>query len=263
MKSFLCSVLLLVICSMAGAQKEKAFMSRWHIESDVNSLPEAEYSSAKKGAVLYCLSNDDRNLCVDMKITETVEQSNILQMGMTIWLNTDGKVRKDIGIRYPVGAKFSRERSQSVLKPTPLSMANTIQLVGFGEPQQSRFPSDNQDNIRGSVKYDNDGNLIYHLTIPFDKIPGLDGAANPDNSDLWSIGIEYGAPPVMAGQSGGSQGMTGGRSGMPGGGGGRSGGGGRGGGGGMPSGGARPAAATAAATQPVIIWVKDLKLAAR
>jgi hypothetical protein len=142
-------------------------------------------------------------------------------------------------------------------------MANTIQLVGFGDPQQSRFPSDNTDNVRGSVKYDNDGNLLYHLIIPFEKIPGFTGPVNSDSKDLWSIAIEYGAPPVMPGQQGNPQGMSGGGSGMPGGGGGRGGGRGGGGGGGMPPGGARSAQATTAAAQPVIIWVKDLKLAAR
>ena len=256
MKLILHVIIFIVFCPLANAQREKALLSKWNSNVSVPAaIPDDDFMSAKKGAVLYFLSNDEMNLCVDMKIKETLEQSNILQMGMTIWLNTDGKSRKIIGVRYPIGARFSR--TQGMVKPTPLSLANTIQLVGFGNPQESRLPSDNPDNVRGSVKYDDDGNLIYHLIIPLAKIPDYDPATMSGSGTLWTLGIEYGVPPVMTAQAGRGPAPAGG---MPRGGGGSPGG--R--GGGMSPGGARPSTGGSETVfTPELIWIKELKLASK
>jgi uncharacterized membrane protein YgcG len=246
----------ILMCLNISAQKDKGFASKWRENSNGQSVPaSSDWLTTKKGIFFYCLSNDDKNIYVDAKITESIEQNKILQMGITVWVNTDGKARKITGIRFPVGAQFSRGQSRRgdmnipLNQATPLSQANTVELVGFKGVEPNRFPSNNTDNIRGSVKYDNDGNLLYSLTIPLSKLPeGVNGSATP-----MAFAIEYGAPPAMGGQGGRPGGYTppagGSRSG-----GSRSGGGSRGGsgGGGAPGGGA-PA--------PVVIWMKDIKLA--
>lgn len=258
------AVFILMVFSLTiYAQKEKAVISNWRIsQSGDLKLQDSEYGSAKKGAVLYYISNDDRNLYVDMKVKETLEQNHILQLGMTVWINMDGKAHKEMGIRYPIGSQYARRGGRGggmpdINPPSPLSQANTIELVGFKGVDQNRFPSGNPDNFRGSVKYDNDGNLIYNLIIPLAKIPiRNDEAANAQLP--FTLGIEYGAPPVIAGQSGPPSGMptsnvkT--RSG--------SGGGSRGGGGGSGGGmaGGRPSTTQSTVT-PVIIWAKDITLA--
>lgn len=269
MKSFI-TILALIVCLNLTAQKEKYFTSRWLDNSSGSAIPaSSDYVSAKKGVVLYCLFNDDKNIYVDVKITESIEQNKVLQMGLTLWINTDGKSRKLTGIRYPIGAQNSRGQGRrgegqgnSILNQTsPLAQANTIELIGFKGVDPGRFPSNNADNIRGSVKYDNDGNLLYSLTIPISKLPAGGKSSDTGVSPL-TLAIEYGAPPSMGGQSRPS-GYTqpsggGGRSG------GRSGGGSRGGssggeaqGGGTPGGGA----STQNAPQPVLIWIKNIKLA--
>jgi hypothetical protein len=273
MKSFI-TISALIVCLNLNAQKEKFFTSKWLDNSSGSTVPaSSDYISARKGVVLYCLSNDDKNIYVDIKITESIEQNKILQMGLILWVNSDGKSRKITGIRYPIGTKFSRVqtgrgegRENNILnKVTPLSQANTIELIGFKDVEAKRFPSNNPDNIRGFVKYDNDGNLLYSLTIPVSKLPAggksKDGGVTP-----MTLAIEYGAPPSMGGQSVVPSGYTppsggGGRSG------GRSGGGSRGGSGGGPAGGAPGGGAQGggASTQntppPVIIWIKNIKLA--
>lgn len=262
MKFILCAVLIAFVCPLTNAQREKGESMKWRSGTGESYLiPEENYTSERKGAILYCLSNDEKALYVDMKITESEDQSKILQSGMTVWLNADGKSRKTLGVRFPVGSRYSMNRTQNsaLNKPSPLSMANTIQLVGFGEGVQSRFPSDNTDNIRGVVKYDEDGNLIYSMVIPVDKLPEAEKTAATDPLNLWTIGIEYGAPPVMTGQvPAGVRPPSGAGASMPAGGGAR-GGGGRS-GGGMPAGGGMSRGAPQAADPPVVIWAKDMKV---
>jgi hypothetical protein len=221
-------------------------------------MSDDDYVSIRKGAVLYSFSNDASNLYLDMKITETSDQNKILQMGMTLWLNADGKARQTLGIRFPIGSKFSVPRGQEgPMAPSPLALAKTIQLVGFSEDMEARLPSDNTDNIRGAIKYDDDGNLIYNLVVPFDKLPES-GQGGGQDATVWTFGLEYGAPPAVnrpasgQGQSsafsssaparGGRGSRTAGRSGVS---------------------SARPGGTGPAADPPVLIWVRDLKAAAK
>jgi hypothetical protein len=257
--------ILMVFPLTISAQKEKAVLSHWRSsQSGDLKIEDSEYGTAKKGAVLYYISNDDNNLYVDMKVKETLEQNHILQLGMTVWINMDGKARKEMGVRFPIGSQYSRRGGRGstpdINPPTPLSQANTIELVGFKGVEQNRFPSDNTDNIRGSVKYDNDGNLVYRLIIPLVKLPMRNDASSTAQLPF-TLGIEYGAPPVMTGQMGQPSGMP--SSNMRRGSG--STGGSRGGSGGAPAGGmpagggGRPSAAQSAVT-PVIIWAKEIVL---
>lgn len=254
----------LIVCINLNAQKEKFFPCKWRDNSSASATPApSDYSATKKGDFLYCLSNDDKNIYVDAKITESIEENKILQMGMTIWINTDGKSRKLTGIRYPIGAKFSRPKVNPFDKTTPLALANTIELVGFKDVETNKFPSNSPDNIMGFVKYDNDGNLIYSLTIPKSKLPAT--VKNKDGSDMpLNLAIEYGTPPSDL-QSGKEAGYTpppkaiGERTSRP-----VTSGGGRGGSGGSSLSAARAPDGNADSqeyVQPVTIWMKDIKLA--
>lgn len=254
----------LLVSMTLHAQKEKSFVSLWRNDSSGSYNPgSSDYAVTKKGNVYYCLSNDEKNIYLDVKVTESIEQNKFLQMGMTLWINRDGKSKKETGIRYPIGAKYAKGQGNRGGPPmndplnqvTPLSQANTISLVGFKDVQPSRFPSNNTDNIRGSTRYDNDGNLLISLTIPTEKLPPVERGSEKEAPSI-NFAIEYGAPPVSTGQAGGPTGYTPPptRSGSGRSGGSRSGSS----GGGAPSGGS---AGTQNAPQPVVIWMKDIKLA--
>jgi hypothetical protein len=266
-------ILTLFVCLDLTAQKENFFISKWRNNPDQDlQLTFKDYISAKKGQVLYYLSNDDANIYVDMKILETLEENRILKMGLTVWIDMDGKTRKIMGIRYPIGSQYSRGRggqsnfSNAGTQATPLSQANTIQLIGFKDVEGTRLPSDNPGNIRGSVKYDQEGELIYRLVIPLSKLP-LRNDAPGKGLMPFTIGIEYGAPPTFTGQgggggiSGGSGGGAAGGGGGGGGGGSRGGGGGGGGSRGGGGGGGGASAGVPSTDSPVIFWMKNVKLA--
>jgi hypothetical protein len=251
--------------SVSG-QKGKVTPLKWRNDpAQELKIADSEYSTDKKGLVMYYFSNDTANLYVDMKIKETLEQNKILRIGMTIWISLDGKSQKKAGIRYPIGSEYSSRRKDfetMINPPTPLSQATMLQLVGFKDVQPVRFPAENKDNIRGKVKYNEKGDLIYSLVIPFSKLSVLKESTDPS---AMTIGIEYGAPPERGGPGGGMPQMSSGGGGRPPSGGGSRGGGGGGGSmGGSPGGGARPSASTSTSTElgsPVLFWIKEMSLA--
>jgi hypothetical protein len=243
--------------SLSG-QKEKEINVKWRNDPAELKIPDSEYMSDKKGEIIYYLSNDAGNLYVDMKIKETVQQNRLLKSGMTLWINLDGKSVKKAGVRFPVGADYSPKRKDfesQVNPPTLLSQANMIQLVGFKDIQPSRFPSDNKDNIRGRVRYDNNGDLLYSLVIPLEKLIVL--KEETTETSVMNLALEIGVPPQMGSQGGMPPPSSGTGSGVSRGGSSRSGG--SRGGGGAPSGGTPKAALPQ--TTPILIWMKELTLA--
>ena len=191
---------------------------------------------------------------------------------LTVWFNADGRQHKEVGIRYPLGAKFAdgpgkRNQGNSV-SASPLSKANTIQLIGFPGEGQNMIPAKNDDNFSGSLEYDQDGNLFYNLRLPIKRL-SLIAAEGGAGFEPPTIGIEYGGMPEMGNKPGGQSAPriieeipSGGRGGSGGGRGG-SGGGGRGGsggsGGGMGAGPSGPSTPIAEASK--LLWIKKVSLA--
>jgi hypothetical protein len=263
-------------CINLNAQKEKLFLSSWHENGNAElNIPSDKYSYFEKGKIYYFLSNDNDNIYIDIKIEDPGVQNRILKQGLTVWIKMDRKPAKKMGIRFPIGSQNSESRNKPNLignntnadgsLVTPLSLANTIELISFTNEEARRFPSDNADNFRGSVKYDNEGTLHYKMIMPIAKLP-VRNSKDGDGAMPFTFGIEYGVLPVMNSPrgivaqppssgppSGGSRG------GSPGGG--RSGGGapgGRGQGMGTPGAGSATSQNT---IPPVLLWIKNIKLA--
>jgi hypothetical protein len=272
MKNFVTFFTLAVSVSIS-AQNGNTYSGKWrNNSSDELTLPESEYIVSKKGKISYYLSNDDKNIYLDMKIPETLEQIRILQKGLTLWVNVDDKSHKGMGIRFPMGTMSSRGRGDNsntpINQPASLSQANTIELIGFKDGGLKRFPAENPDNIRGKLRYDNDGNLIYNLIIPMEKLSFKENPAGKGKMPF-TFGIEYGTVSASGGNSDTSNeipirpatGNSGGRSG--GGRGGRSGGSSSGSAdisGGI-QGGSRVNNLPTQSDNPVLFWIKHIHLA--
>jgi len=265
------TLIALVFLLNAYSQDEKNYQSHWR-DANTNTfkMPDENYVFFKKGNFLYYISNDRDNLYIDIKIEDSGVQYKILQEGLTVWFNADGKQRKEVGIRYPLGAKFANgpgmRNSGAFGSASPLAMANTIRLIGFQGPEPNMIPAKNTDNFSGSVEYDEAGNLFYTLRMPISKLSliNAEGGAGFEPS---SIGIEYGGMPEMGNKPAGQAPPqmsndipSGGRAGGGRGGAGGGGGGGRGGPGGNM--GAVPTARSVPAAEvSKLIWIKKVSLA--
>ena len=201
MKSYFLIISILLSGGL-NAQKRNLNLSSWHQSDKIES---SYYMPAGKSG-LYCfISNDNDNMYIDMKVEDRKIQKRILTEGLTIWINMDAREEKKMGIRFPLGSRNQAGRKKTGQEEnTParaesienlLTMANTIEILGFISEQQRRFPAENRDSFRGSVKLDEGGNLYYKLIMPVAKLP-LRNSRDSHGAMPFILGIEYGSLPV-------------------------------------------------------------------
>ena len=284
------TLLSLTLCASIYAQKDKSYHNHWRESNDNNiKLHTTEFIYSEKGMFYYYFSNDRENLYINLRIFNSEVKGQVLSRGLTIWIDTKGKKARKLGIKYPIGMLGS-ERSGSDRQPgqnpqnlpdnqprpsmsrdgaapsgnrnIPMPSMDKLELIGFSESGKEVISSFINDNFRGSVKLEKDGNMWYELIMPFSKLPEM---VNRDKNGeiIFSLGIAYESA-GSAGQGGspeGGQGISagGGPGGRPGGGGGRP-------GGGMSGGAARSGGGSGPSSDsssPTIIWLKDIRLAAQ
>ena len=191
-------ILSLFVSVGMNAQKGNLNLSKWHFSNEVKA---SDYQFINK-VKLYCfLSNDYDNIYIDLKVEDAEVQERILKEGLTIWIDMDGKSAKQMGVRYPIGSQnpVGRKKldySENTNNPSgsivaSLSLANTIELVGFINEEVRHFPSENADNFGGSVKFDKEGILYYKLVMPIAKLP-LRNSKQSNGAMPFALGIEYG-----------------------------------------------------------------------
>jgi len=191
-------ILSIFLCVAVNAQKGNQNEIRWHSGDNAGK---SDYVSIKKSGISYFLSNDNDNIYLDLRIEGTEVQNMIIRQGMVLWIDMEGKQRKKLGVRFPVGSQKQLAHSKSsqlelTTNPdgspkTPLSMANTIELIGFTSELERHFPSENADNFSGTIKYDNDGVLCYKMRMPVMKLP-IRNSKEGNGAMPFTIGLEYG-----------------------------------------------------------------------
>ena len=207
------SILAFFIFIGLNAQKGNLQLSRWHTG---NKLEDSDYQFIKRAGLYYFISNDNKNIFLNLKTSERAIQEKILKDGLTVWINMDDKNVGKMGVRFPIGSQNQnsgkrKDRSGNNSNPdttSVLSMANTIELIGFISEQERRFPAENPDNFNGSVKYEN-GTLYYRLVMPIAKLP-IRNSRQGDGAMPFTMGFEYGYIPQMQSSSNPSAGSHGG-----------------------------------------------------
>ncbi len=197
-------ILAMILCSDLNGQQGKYFLSSFNNDG-AGTVSSENYSFSKKAKIYYFISNDKANVYVDLKVPDSEVQSRILMQGLTIWINMDGKSAKKMGVRFPIGSQHQVGRKgqnnaagnlDAQGNPvTPLSLANTIELIGFTSEESRRFPAENADSFSGSVTYDKEGVLHYKMKMPLVKIP-VRNAKGGGGAMPFALGIEYGYSPV-------------------------------------------------------------------
>jgi hypothetical protein len=194
--------LLLIVCGSLNGQKGTLNLSQWH----VSDKPEASDYQMIRKIKLYCfLSNDKDNIYIDIKVDDKPIQEKILKEGLTIWISMNGKDERKMGVRYPMGSQnqgnhrksdhSENNQNQDISRISLLSQANTIEIIGFINEQQRHFPSENRDNFRGSVKFDEKGILFYKMILPIAKLPVRNSRDNR-GAMPFILGLECGSETV-------------------------------------------------------------------
>lgn len=191
-------ILCFVVCTALNAQNGKTNLSKWHKE---DKLDLSDFKQIKRTGLYYTLSNDNDNLYIDLIIQERKDQNSILNNGLILWINMEEKAVRKMGIRYPMGSQNQGIRNKSFQADreiaskdnavNTLSMANTIEILGFIGERERHFPSDNNDNFRGWIKFDETGRLHYRMIMPIVRLP-IRNSREGNGAMPFSLGIEYG-----------------------------------------------------------------------
>lgn len=118
----------------------------------------------------YDIANDERNIYMIIRVADTTSQRQILQNGLEVWINQDGKKKNTTGITYPMAADKAKTGSKVNLQPGyrpdgfPKNI-NELTLTGFllenGRQPVKGCP------VKVAIRKDSSDCIVYELAIPF------------------------------------------------------------------------------------------------
>ena len=220
--------------------------------------------------VLYNVSNDHKNLYICLKIADPQSQMKILRRGLTFWIDTTGKNKKNLGIRFPLGGgmryhkmpagntenKGNLNTDIKTMKKILISEQREFEMIGFTllgyekkeSMKASLFAS---AGIKIAIGIDTLDYLIYEMAVPLNYLYKSPSTTLNSEKMILSIGLESNS----TNSSGNSPDGKGSNNGM------HSGGGMHTGGGGMHNGGMHSGEETQSRdSEPIKTWIK-IKLA--
>jgi hypothetical protein len=259
------------------AQKIGLYECKWHSVSAANDdeslINQMQFEVKSNFLVLF--TNDEKNLYVDLVLSDKAAIQKVMRFGLTTWLNPEGKHKKGMGIQFPVAPdengqpSYSREKGGDRKEMMMAMMDRKNQemlLLGFGGKDEQKVIDPRIDtSFHGKVNMMEGGKLHVSLALPLNKLVRSDGT----NNLPFSAGFETGyldlnreGMTAGAGQGSGGGDTHGGHYGGP-----------PSGGGGPPTGGGGPGVQASGTSQkeqqpdlgelasPSKLWISQVKLA--
>lgn len=237
---------LLFFSTIVCSSKDKMYQCFWHQKNeDIFETRANDFRYSEDGMFYYCISNDNDNIYINIRVFDLNVQRMVTRSGMTIWINGDGKKEKKTGIKFPVGQKHQESGNNSGQTDGQNSQnftnihkmpgkgstgdsedidVSSILLIGFSESGPVLVSALEKDNFKGSIQFRNDQYLYYELVLPKSKLPSINTTERKKNK--LAIGFSHGSDMMGArrgqmsnrwsgeGMNGGIGGMRGGRGGM-------------------------------------------------
>ncbi|MCB0837825.1 MAG: hypothetical protein KDD99_14230 [Bacteroidetes bacterium] len=151
------------------------------IDGNSNDWPNTLLQIPKSG-YQYFAGIQEQRLLIGITFDDPILQEQILMSGFTLWINEKGKKKEVLGIRYPLGLPedqiptdpgLLRDRRQQ-LADDPQTLINSFQhleLINFyGEGETTWGESVNPEGIQAKVDTEDNGKLIYEISLPLDII---------------------------------------------------------------------------------------------
>ncbi|MDB5112912.1 MAG: hypothetical protein JWR67_4026 [Mucilaginibacter sp.] len=128
------------------------------------------YNPEKK--IHYALANDNTNIFLVVKTNDPVQESNILNAGLTFSIDTKGRKRSAFRTTFPVNESGIptplagiESKDQKAMKAT-FSKLKKIEVSGFKDISDNYIGTTNTYGIQVAINYDEKGNLVYEEAIP-------------------------------------------------------------------------------------------------
>ena len=159
----------------------------------------------------YYISNDKENIYIDLRVFDDNIKQIIARSGITVWINTDGKKKEKLGVKYPVGTsnlrnnrtpapyeipyqKLIHDGADNLKTPQERNITtdksiNSLELIGFNESGPEIVSASDTGNFRGSVYYQKEY-MYYQVILPLAKLPALVKNPKKKKEDL-VIGLSH------------------------------------------------------------------------
>lgn len=171
--------------SFVGLSKEKEFMSCWAaapVKIDGSFVDWAEVSLVyeKKVKVDYAFKNDAENLYVLFMFKDPKYLSSISSTGMMLWFNSEGKKKKNYGIKFiqnrlsaetlisrleKEGGPLPEERKKKI-RANPSYLINDTEIINTKSESPSQ-PSESSESKLAVFRVQRQQNmLVFEFAIP-------------------------------------------------------------------------------------------------
>jgi hypothetical protein len=185
------------------------------------------YNPDKK--IHYAITNDKTNLYLAVKTKDPIQQSDILNAGITFSVDTKGRKKSAYSTTFPfssnpspVSTKPGQETQEQKQILAGFTKYKKIAVSGFKDISDDEIGTTNTYAIAVAVNYDPDGSLVYEEAIPLELFHAGDLAKGEWSFNIKLNGIEPHAasttqtvdvPPTPTGRGGGSSSSSSGRGG--------------------------------------------------
>ncbi len=195
MKKAISVIILMFFSTIINAQKIKTYQCfRFDKNIDIFQSAFKDFIYSETGMFYYYIANDEDNIYINLRVFDDNVKQIIRRSGITVWINTNGKKKKIMGVRYPVGKSNLRNNisktpsegpsrnlirsGEDNLKPLqerniiPDLERNSLELIGFNEAGSDIVSASEPGNFRGSV-YSQKEYLYYQVILPLVKLPAI------------------------------------------------------------------------------------------
>ena len=203
------SLFLILVIPVIGFSKEETVNSVWSdttvsIDGSAEDWP-AEYFHHEKKYMVYCaFKNDEQNLYILFKFTDPSYLSSIEKTGMTVWLNPDGKKKKNYGITFlkrrlesdvflslyeqQRGTVTEAEKQQILSKP--FHQINHVNVINkkSKDPQQTGIEEPKAIFRANRTKEE----TVYEFIIPLERSSDFAAGIGTEPGKRLKIGFEWG-----------------------------------------------------------------------
>lgn len=134
----------------------------------------------------YNVCADDDNLYVRVKTRDFYAKRKIVAFGFTLWIDVNGKKKKNLGLRFPIGGTEAEERLvkirdqgtpgnslgeradyQKVVDQIMIKDLEIMELIGLADDPITSTRSGITNGIKVAIGMDTGGAYVYEALIPF------------------------------------------------------------------------------------------------
>lgn len=184
-KFFINTVFITVIGFLLSSCSPKTqYINTWYKQDTVKieeSSPVEGMFYDNKSGLLYKISNDNEFLTADLQINNEAVQKKILLFGLTMWIDTTGKMKKNIGVKFPVRSSGLNKSSGEKMKEFQGNFKQRKKMIADNSYEIAIIGQKGTDDvvivdkrykkgIKANITFDSYGMMHYQLKIPYNRI---------------------------------------------------------------------------------------------